>query len=107
MLLQHIHEPHDMLVGKIRLLIIGIQPIPGTILGTGIKNPGVCQEPIDVIAVKGHLPVSGDLGKEIFQIQLPHNVLQEKVTGINGGRLGSFPVCLFDSLIKITGKFNL
>ena len=62
---------------------------------------------IDVIAVKGHLPVSGDLGKEIFQIQLPHNVLQEKVTGINGGRLGSFPVCLFDSLIKITGKFNL
>ena len=60
-LLQYVHEPHNMLVGKVGLFIIGIQSVPCTVFGSGIKNPGISQKTIDIIAVIGYLPVSGNL----------------------------------------------
>ena len=107
MFLQHIHKPHNMLVGKIRLLIIGIQPIPSTVLGTWIENPRIGQKTIDIIAVVSHLSIRGYLRKELFQIQLPNNVLQKKVSGIDGSRPRRLPVSLSYTFVEITCQFNL
>ena len=51
-LFQKIHKTEDVLVIKIRLLIVSIQLMPGGMLRKGVKDPCIGQEAGDRVTIK-------------------------------------------------------
>ena len=54
--LQQVHKAQDVLVIETGFFIVGIQLVPYGILGKGIENPGVSEETVNGVAVKGDPP---------------------------------------------------
>ena len=87
--------------------VIRIQPVICSGLGAGIQNSSVCQEPVNVIAGEGDLPIRKYLSKEFFQMQIMVNLLEGEIADIfqlgSGGYISGSNQLLF----KVDFELNL
>ena len=109
---QNIQVTKNMVVVKsVFHTVIRIQPVICSGLGAGIQDSSVCQEPVNVVAGKGDLPIRQYLGKELFQMQIMIDLLERKITDILqlgfGGNIPGSNELLFEVDLELKLNFSL